>query len=254
MKAATKRCLLVAAGSLLLVACPSSVEQGQPEGGLKDASPAQPVGCLDASDTTGPCPVAIGCDGGWTTYSSIAAPAWLAGRLDACVEHPTHSPPQLYDDCPVVMRSSCDYPERNAVYCHGNHLAATCRVSADCPAGWVCANQSQCEKACTGATPNECGRCDLACHPTLHYCSIPVPAPVPCISDCQCPGRGCELSTGFCSTALGGIPRLEDSCDPTPPPFPGACACRGGTCREDRCCVLANGSIANAFSPECAPQ
>lgn len=223
----------------------------QAEGG--SATDAQVESCLDASDTTGPCPVAIGCDGGWMSYSSIAAPAWMAGTLDACVEHPSHSPPQLYDDCPVVMRSGCAYPERNATYCYGNHLAATCRVSDDCPAGWVCADQSQCEKACTGTTPNECGRCDLACHPTLHYCTIPVPEPVPCVSGCQCASRVCEQ--GFCLVLTGNLPPLGDFCDPIPPAFPGACACRGGTCREiDGCCVLADGSIANSASPECAPQ
>jgi hypothetical protein len=143
---ATMLCALVAAGSLLLVACPSSSERAQLDAGLKDASPPPPVGCLDASDTTGPCPVAIGCDGGWTTYSSIPAPTWIASARNACVEHPSHSPPQLYDDCPVVMRTGCDRPERNAMYCDGNRLIATCRVSDDCPAGWVCADQSRCEK------------------------------------------------------------------------------------------------------------
>jgi hypothetical protein len=78
---------------LLLAACPISVgpaEQGdaamQPDGG--SATDAQVQSCLDASDTTGPCPVAIGCDGGWTSYSSIATPAWMAGTLDTCESFP----------------------------------------------------------------------------------------------------------------------------------------------------------------------
>jgi hypothetical protein len=255
-------CALVAS-SLLLVACPTFVERAEPESGAMDAASPQREGgavtdahfqsCVDGSHPDQPCVVTGGCDGGWTAYSSIVAPAWMAVTLDACVEHPSHALPQLYDDCPSIDLYGCNFPERNAVYCHGNRLTATCRVTEDCPAGWTCADQSQCEKACTGESPTECGRCDLKCHPTLYYCSTDVPStPVACTSDCQCPFGRCEQ--GFCSDARGSLPNVRDFCavDGTPSPY--ICACRGGTCRSDRCCVLTDGSIANWQSPECQPQ
>ncbi len=94
----------------------------------------------------------------------------------ACVDHPHHDPPQIYDDCTppngVLVPTECRIPARGAMVC-GAHWTTTCRVDADCPETMTCVDNGSasdgpwwngfghCEKRCSSA--GDCVRCDLTC-------------------------------------------------------------------------------------------
>lgn len=202
---------------------------------------------------------------------------WLQGPLAETTELPVvcdarlaHEPMAYYDDCSIAggasSPESCSAPRVGAVVCEPGsgvgegRRTTTCLADTDCPADFVCTYggvaqpidpavvySGVCERRCDD--DRACLRCDLECGVTAPVAVCrnrrgPPLEPFPCVADCQCRfPYGGKCWQGFCVEAEGVY-----GCGPS-----NGCDCEGGTCGDDGCCHLPDGSIAANESPECRP-
>jgi hypothetical protein len=231
------------------------------------SSPSTQVAADGASPGDGgPFRLTEDCRGVWQP-GPLSEPWWVNSPPATCLDSVHREPAEAYDDCvPSTAGTSpaaCGAPSSGAVICVGNsfyankaRLTQNCLADADCPSGMVCAAGSRrvadspgathgyCEKSCDpSGGPETCIRCDLACT-AGGVCAPRDPAPRnACKGDCECSEGLCI--NGVCeplvTSGARGICGLG-----------GDCACRGGTCK-DRCCRLADGSLAAPDSAICKP-
>lgn len=254
--------------ALLALSCSKSHSNEQDA-----ANPAEDAGCVPDSDH--PCPISNSCEGVWSP-GPLTRPWWNDEAPATCRVDLAHVPDEYYDDCGAdslhLPPEQCDAPNVGAVYCEPSgrvwegRLTTSCLVPSDCPSGMTCVFggvptdvvpldplivwAGHCEKRCDpSAGPKDCIRCDLECDPEHSVCGVRTadpPDPYPCKADCQC-----------VAAQVGGNVCLEGACEDVGQAPNGICgldcACDGGTCGEDRCCYLPDGSIAEAWSAVCRP-
>jgi hypothetical protein len=210
--------------------------------------------------STGPTGGDVTCPPNAFIVAPLTTAWWQSAPPSQCVQSSTHDQPQLFDDCGHAgWNPACGAPPPVGAWeCEGSYYSLHCLKDGDCPQGWSCAlwdyppdaNGGTCQKTCTGTTPNECIRCDLACRGGI-CTTAPPPLGPPCTQDCECTGKWlgvcnaghCDpgatvVATGFCG---------ED------------CPCNGGSCgstdagRIPACCYLPDGRIAGPGDPACQP-
>jgi hypothetical protein len=226
------------------------------KGGLDPESPSIGpilVGGSCGAFTPGPLPVS----------ESLRNVISLANCLPVDDERLKHAVPEFYDSCdphPWTPLACAPLPYGQQ-FCEGGRWTVICKSDQDCGPAARCywgegvgrvpdsSLYGTCERACTGSGFTECIRCDMQCDLTLGICrkasSSPEAGP-PCTADCECSEGKCILGQCYSLARSARLGICSHTVERT-------CECIGGTCREDGCCVLPDGTIDPGTGPACRP-